>query len=180
MTTHTTQPVDLAEARKLADEFKELHSVYANIASDIIRSLADEVEALRKQDAHMERWAEQMGQELGKADREVRALKAELAALKAVGPDGLPPLPEPCWFERKGYVKEPEEVEQDVRSAYDSLFDTRQMQAYARAAIAAQQPVEMTDEQILNAWANTQYLECEPTAITFARAALAAAKPYME
>jgi len=52
-----------------------------------------------------------------------------------VGPDGLPPLPE-----RKGRIMfDGGECEADWLSTQDA-FDEEQMQAYARAAIAAQQP----------------------------------------
>lgn len=111
----TTPQVDLAEARKLADRLKpDLPTVLridAEHAGDTIRSLADEVEALRKE---IEGWKADQRENIQVAI----ALQSELAALNAVGPDGLPPLPEPAHS----------------REAPD--FTADQMQAYARAAIA--------------------------------------------
>ena len=94
MTTPTTQPVDLAEAREfipvlkgIAAGIKKIHadsSVVIGAAADRMSALADEVE-MRRDD--QEFWKGRVEELTSKLE----AVQAELASLKAVGPDGLPP-----------------------------------------------------------------------------------------
>jgi len=141
----TTPQVDLAEARDYA---AILDTLDLEAGGAILRALADEVEALRKE---IEGWKADQRENIqvaialqaeladcqaqrSAAFRTIEQLQDELA-LKAVGPDGLPPLPE-----RKGRIMfDGGECEADWLSTQDA-FDEEQMQAYARAAIAAQQP----------------------------------------